>query len=178
VPRYVALLRGINVGGSNLIRMADLRACFVEHGFSDVETYIQSGNVLFDGPSGAGPLTEQLETMLERTFDYPACVVLRTRAQMEKVVRRAPRGFGADLERYRCDVLYLKAPLNAAAALASVPTRDGVDEAHAGPGVLYFSRLTRRASQSRLAKIASLPIYKSLTIRSWNTTTKLLAMML
>ena len=46
--RYVALLRGINVGGKNLIKMADLKACFEEHGFERVVTYIQSGNVLFE----------------------------------------------------------------------------------------------------------------------------------
>ena len=50
-------------------------------------------------------------------------------------------------------------------------------QAHAGPGVLYFSRLISKASQSRLSKIVSSPIYKSVTIRNWNTTTKLLQMM-
>ena len=56
-------------------------------------------------------------------------------------------------------------------------TAPGVDEAHAGPGVLYFSRLISKASQSRLSKIVSSPIYKSVTIRNWNTTTKLLRLM-
>ena len=58
-----------------------------------------------------------------------------------------------------------------------MPTKTGVDAAHAGKGVLYFSRLTSRASQSRLNKIISLPIYQSMTIRNWNTTTKLLELM-
>jgi uncharacterized protein (DUF1697 family) len=173
----VALLRGINVGGRNIIRMKDLKACFEEHGFDRVETYIQSGNVLFDGPTGAGALTRRLEAMLGEAFEYRACVVLRTRAQMESIVRAAPPGFGADLERYRCDVMYLRAPLTATRALASVPTKRGVDQAHAGPGVLYFSRLASRASASQLPKIVGLPMYGSLTIRNWNTTVKLLGMM-
>jgi uncharacterized protein (DUF1697 family) len=74
-------------------------------------------------------------------------------------------------------VIFLKAPLTAAAALKSVVTAPGVDEAHAGPCVLYFSRLIDKAGQSRLGKIVSSPIYKSVTIRNWNTTTKLLRMM-
>ena len=57
------------------------------------------------------------------------------------------------------------------------PTRPGVDEAFAGRGVLYFSRLISRAAQSRLSKIVSLPIYQSMTMRNWNTTTMLLRMM-
>jgi uncharacterized protein (DUF1697 family) len=68
-------------------------------------------------------------------------------------------------------------PLTPARAIADVPTREGVDRAWTGPGVLYFDRLAARASQSRLSKIVSLPIYRSLTIRNWATTCKLLEML-
>ena len=61
--------------------------------------------------------------------------------------------------------------------MKSVPTQPGVDEAHAGTGVLYFSRLIAKATQSRLNRIISSPIYPNVTIRNWNTTTKLLSMM-
>jgi uncharacterized protein (DUF1697 family) len=59
----------------------------------------------------------------------------------------------------------------------SVRTRPGVDRAHVGRGVLYFSRLVEKASQSLLAKLASMPVYQSMTIRNWNTTTTLQRMM-
>jgi uncharacterized protein (DUF1697 family) len=68
-------------------------------------------------------------------------------------------------------------PLTPAEAIKSVPTRAGVDTARTGPGVLYFSRLIARASQSQLARIIRLPIYQQMTIRNWNTTTRLLALM-
>ena len=61
--------------------------------------------------------------------------------------------------------------------MGEVPTNPTVDTAHAGPGVLYFSRLTARATASRLNKIVGSPIYPSVTIRNWNTTTKLLSLM-
>jgi uncharacterized protein (DUF1697 family) len=61
--------------------------------------------------------------------------------------------------------------------MKSVPTTPGVDGVHAGTGVLYFSRLIAKATQSRLNKIISSPIYPSVTIRNWNTTTKLRSMM-
>ena len=176
--RYVALLRGINVGGKNLIRMADLKACFQENGFEDATTYIQSGNVIFgSGESNLSELTDRIERMLAANFDYEARVVLRSRKQMRSIVERAPGGFGDDATRYRYDVIFLKAPLTARTAMRSVLIKEGVDRAHAGRGVLYFSRLTSRATQSRLSRIASMPVYQSMTIRNWNTTTKLLKLL-
>lgn len=177
MTRYVALLRGINVGGNNLIRMPALKACFEDLGFEDVVTYIQSGNVLFaDGGSDRKALVLRIERALSDTFGYEASIVLRSGRQMRDIVRRAPEGFGADPATCRYDVLFLKEPLTAAATLKIVPTKEGVDEVHAGPGVLYFSRLVARATQSRLNKLVSMPLYKSITARNWNTTTKLLAL--
>lgn len=178
VSRYLALLRGINVGGNNLIKMVALKACFEDNGFANVVTFIQSGNVLFDAAGvRQAALVLQVEKMLATTFSYPASVVLRSRKQLRDIVARAPEGFGKHPTRYRHDVLFLKEPLNPAVAVKSVLTREGVDQVWTGPGVLYFSRLESRATQSLLGRLVSSPIYKSLTIRNWNTTTKLALMM-
>ena len=61
--------------------------------------------------------------------------------------------------------------------IRALPIREGVDELYPGKGVVYFSRLASRATQSRISRVASLPLYKSITIRSWSTTTKLLQLM-
>jgi uncharacterized protein (DUF1697 family) len=172
--RYVALLRGINVGGKNLIKMAALKASFEEQGMTRVATLIASGNVVFEAPGAQAALAARIERALSNTFNYRADLVLRSRKQLRAIVQAAPPGFGTEPTKRRYDVLFLKEPLKAAVALKQVPTREGVDQAHAGPGVLYFSRLAGRASQSRLSRIALLPMYKLLTIRSWNTTTKVL----
>jgi len=166
------------VGGKNLIKMPALKACFEANGFEEVATYIQSGNVVFASPETKVPrLTMRIETMLADAFAYDATVVVRSHRQMRAVVERAPKGFGDEPASYRYDVIFLKEPLTAEAAISSVPTAPGVDEAHAGTGVLYFSRLIERATQSRLNRIVSSPIYPSITIRNWNTTTKLAGMM-
>jgi uncharacterized protein (DUF1697 family) len=178
VPTYVALLRGINVGGKNLIRMPALKAAFEDEGFEDVATYIQSGNVVFAAPATrAADLTHRIETMLAGAFDYVPTVVVRNHKQVRGTVDGAPKGFGAAPATYRYDVIFLKEPLTAKTAIKSVPTNPAVDAAHAGAGVLYFSRLTAKATASRLGKIVSSPIYPSVTIRNWNTTTKLLSLM-
>jgi uncharacterized protein (DUF1697 family) len=176
--QYLALLRGINVGGKNLIKMNPLKACFEEQGFSNVATYIQSGNVLFqaDEPDRA-KLALRIEVALAATFNYRPSVVLRSLTQMRDVLRRAPEGFGAHPARYRYDVIFLKEPLTAPSAMKSVLTTPGVDRAHPGIGALYFRRLISKAAQSRLNRLVSLPIYQRMTIRNWNTTTTLLRMM-
>jgi uncharacterized protein (DUF1697 family) len=176
--RYVALLRGINVGGKNLIKMPALKACFEDHGFEDVLTYIASGNVLFRASEpDRAVLTETIERALSRTFACAPRVVLRSKREMDAILARTPRGFGEKPREYRYDVVFLKEPLRAKEAMTAVKPKEGVDEAFAGPGVLYFSRFIPRASQSRLGRIVGLPVYQSMTIRNWNTTTKLAALL-
>ena len=175
---YLALLRGINVGGKNIIKMVDLQSRFEAEGFREVGTYIQSGNVIFRSPStGLRTLTNRIEEMLTAAFDYEASIVMRSRKQMKAVVSDAPAGFGEQPETYRYDVIFLKAPLTAPAAMKSVPVRPGVDEAWPGSGVLYFSRRIDQASRSYLSRLASMPVYQRVTVRNWNTTTRLLEIM-
>ena len=172
------MLRGINVGGGNIIKMADLKGCFEEMGFAAVATYIQSGNVVFRSEEkDAARLVNRIERALSVRFAYASRVVLRTHRQRAHVVEHAPRGFGKAPDRYRYDVIFVKEPLTETEAMKSVSTKPGVDIAHKGKGALYFSRLTRKAAQSRLTRIVGLPVYQHLTIRNWNTTTKLLALM-
>ena len=178
MKKYVALLRGINVGGKNLIKMTDLKACFEALAFESVITYIQSGNVLFStDKSDQARLTIQIEEALSKTFNYKSRVVLRSHKQMKEIVARAPKSFGNDPATYRYDVIFLKAPLTAVEAMKSVTAKEGVDQAFAGQGVLYFSRLISKASQSHLTRIIGMPVYQDMTIRNWNTTSRLLNMM-
>ena len=95
---------------------------------------------------------------------------------MKAVVACAPKDFGKQPAKFRYDVLFLKAPLTAEVARESVKTTPGVDRVIGGEGVLYFSRLIAQASRSQLSKLVGQPVYKSMTIRNWNTTTKLAAL--
>ncbi len=176
--QYLALLRGINVGGKNVIKMADLKACFEEMGFSDATTYIQSGNVVFaSSEKDNAILTDKIEKALSKRFNYTSRLVTIAHSEMKKIIAGAPKGFGDEPEKYRYDVIFLKEPLTPDKAMEQVSVRNGVDQAYEGKYVLYFSRLISRASQSHLTKIIGLPMYQNMTIRNWNTTTKLLALM-
>jgi uncharacterized protein (DUF1697 family) len=177
--RYVALLRGINVGGNNIIKMIDLRACCEEAGFAEVATYIQSGNVIFSSRLvDKAKVAKKLEKALSEVFDYAAPVVVLSAEELGRVIAEAPTGFGKQPDTYRYDVLFVKAPLSTGEAFEQVTTKPGVDTASAGEHALYFRRLISKATQSQLGKLVQRPVYKSLTIRNWNTTTKLAELVL
>ena len=176
--QYLALLRGINVGGKNLIDMSELRGFFEGLGFEDVATYINSGNVLFRAPRQAlGPLSERIERELTKRVGRETRAVVLTEARLRGIVEDAPDqpGFGgAD---HRTDAIFLFPPLTPAKAFRVIELKQGVDRAWRGKGVVYFTRLAAKATSSRMSRIVGTPEYQDMTIRSWGTTTKLLALM-
>ena len=175
--KYVALLRGINVGGRKLMKMADIRDCLEGRDFTRVTTYIQSGNVLFesDRPDVA-KLTATMEKALSKTFGHEVPVFLRSQVQLKKIVAQAPTEWKSG-PALRKNVAFLRAPLTATHAVTEINPRPGVDIVKAGDGVVYMSTVMSRVSQSRLSKIVGAPIYSDMTIRSYSTCQKILAMM-
>ena len=174
--RYIALLRGINVGGRNKVLMRDLRSAIEAAGCDAVATYIQSGNVVLESDWPTDDVEARLEAALLARFDLPITVVARSHDQLRRIVRDAPDGFGSDPDTSLCDVIFLKDPLTPEQCVGLVTPRDGVDRIWAGTDVVYFERLAARRSQSRLSRIVGTPEYQCMTIRNWRTTSKLLSM--
>ena len=175
--RYIALLRGINVGGKNKVAMADLRDAFTGAGFDDVGTYIASGNVLFRTVRPSTTLEDEIERILEERFEMPLVVVVRSHLQLRAVVDQAPADFVALNGTHHRDAVFLKSPLTPAKAMGVVQLREGVDQAWPGTGVVYFARLSAERQRSLMSKIVGTPEYQLMTIRSWSTTTNLLALL-
>jgi uncharacterized protein (DUF1697 family) len=171
--RYVALLRGINVGGKNPVPMADLRATLEDGGYEGVRTYIASGNVLLEADRGTKHLEDHIESLLEARFGVPLVVVVRSEQQLRAVISKAPKGFGTQPTKYHSDAVFLKGPLTAAKAMGIVSLKEGVDDAWPGTGVVYFQRLSAKRTASRMGRIVGTPEYQLMTIRSWQTVTKL-----
>jgi uncharacterized protein (DUF1697 family) len=169
----IALLRGINVGGKNLIGMPALAECFRSAGYADVRTYLQSGNVLFTAHPGNGEeLEDALERMLRQRFDSPIPTIVRSREEFAETIASAPTGHGSN--ELRSDVFFLKHPLTTDEVLAQMPElREGVDSITPGPGALYFSRVAALASKTRITRLMSMPVFQQMTVRSWRTTTRL-----
>jgi uncharacterized protein (DUF1697 family) len=173
---YVILIRGINVGGKNKVPMAGLRKCLEELGFSNVSTYIASGNVILKSDKRAKEVKAQIEEVLPENFnldDEFIKVLVLARNQFQAIIDNKPKGFGEQPEKYHSDAIFLMG-IDSAQAMPAFNPREGVDKVWPGDGVIYSQRLSSQRTKSRLSKIMGTPAYKSMTIRSWNTTTKLL----
>ena len=176
---YVILLRGINVGGKNKVPMASLKKCLEDLGFSNVATYIASGNVLLSSDKSPTEIQAQIEKALPASFKLHSeliKVLVLTRDQLQAVVANKPAGFGDQPDTYHSDAIFLMG-IDAAEAITAFNPREGVDEVWPGDGVIYSQRLSAQRTKSRLNKIMAAPVYKSMTIRNWNTTTKLLELL-
>ncbi len=158
---WVALLRGINVGGRNIVPMAELRQLFEAAGCRDVSSYIASGNVLFthDAPDRAA-----LEAAVEQTFGVASPIVLRTDEELARIVAGHP--FGADTS--ETHVAFLGGAPGALGSVDVAPDRFEVDGNNVYlqyPNGVRGSKLTGALLERRLGVTA--------TIRNWRTVTRL-----
>ncbi len=172
---FVALLRGINVGGRNVIAMAQLRALFTSLGFEDVATYIQSGNVVFRSASAdADELTARIEGAIAETFSVAPTVVFRVPAELEAIAARNPYLPGSDVGELH--VVFLRDAPGGDAAAALDPVRSPAD-AFALAGREIYLRLPNGAGRSKL----TVDYFESVlgvraTQRNWNTLLRLIEM--
>lgn len=173
---YVALLRGINVGGRNKVSMAELRPALAERGLSEVATYIQSGNVVFRSDLQGEDLEDLVADVVRSNFGIDSPTVVRSADDMRKTVASAPPVFGAEPDLFHYDVIFLKDPLTPTEAMSVVKLRDGVDLAWEGDRCLFFSRLSAQRTQSKMSSIVGTPEYGSMTVRNWRTVSKLVQM--
>src|SRR3954447_6153470 len=106
MARHIVLLRGINIGSRNRIAMPELRKALEAAGFDDVETYVQSGNVVLSSRRSAAEVARACERQIEQSFGLDIDVVVRTRAQLAKAVERNPLAkVATDPKRYQVSFL-------------------------------------------------------------------------
>ena len=171
MKRWIALLRGVNVGGRT-IKMAELREVIEEAGLENVETVLQSGNVTFDSSDGPSRLKEKLEAALRERFGYDAKVQVIERGQLGKIVDAYPFG-KADASQHDY-VIFLERGLER--DLADEEVELGVQErVAAGDGVLYWRVDKGSTLKSNFAKLLTKTKYRDFnTNRNLNTLRKLL----
>jgi uncharacterized protein (DUF1697 family) len=179
MTNYVVLLRGINVGGKNKVPMITLRECLSELGFANVATYIASGNVLLGSDKKPTEIATIIEEALPKAFRLDSTmikVLVLSHKQLRAVVDGKPEGFGEEPDKYYSDAIFLM-DVPATEAMEAFNPREGVDAVWAGHGVIYSQRLGAERTKSRLGAIVMSPHYKFMTIRSWNTVTKLMQLL-
>lgn len=173
VTRYVALLRGVNVGGIT-VRSADLAAMARDLGLDDVRTVLASGNLTFAADEPATPLKARIEAALRDTFGYDAWIVLTTADDLAAVVEAFP--FDPERDGYHPYVLFASDPAvldEIEQAAGSLPASD--EQVARGDGVLYWECPRGSSTNTPVAKLVAKPRYRSTTTnRNLRTLHKLL----
>ncbi|MCM3496788.1 DUF1697 domain-containing protein [Paenibacillus lactis] len=169
---YIALLRGINVGGHHKIKMADLKTLLEGLGLSRVQTYMQSGNVLFESPKSKTQLKELFENGIREAFGYSISVIFRTGEEMEDIIRSCPFSEAMIQEADEASAFvsfYV-------GMLPDVPSQEEVDKLVAAANeeetIRCIGSIKKSARDSKLTnqlQKLSVPV----TMRNWKTTNKL-----
>ena len=174
---YVALLRGVNVGGNNMISMRELKESFQGMGFGEVATYINSGNIIFKTKeTDARKLEKKIEKMLVKEYELASKVVVRSFEEMEQLVKSLPRNWDSD-SGWRYYVIFLRHTIDSEDILTDVPPREGIEEVFYRPGTLLWSAQVDALTRTNINKLASRKLYQEMTIRNTNTTKKLYELM-
>ena len=177
MTKYVALLRGINVGGNSKVEMVRLRSVFAALGYTDVSTYINSGNVLFaTDKKYVLLLTGAIEHALKKEFGFPISVLLRDEKTLRKVAAAIPTEWVNDLEQ-KADVLFLWGAFDRKQTLALLPTNPAVDRVHYVAGSIIWSVDRKDYKQSGMQKFIGTDVYKHMTARNVNTVRKLVELL-
>ena len=172
---HVALLRGINVGGNNIIPMAELAKCFEAMKFASVRTFIASGNVIFRAPKQElRKLEDKIEKALVKQFAYDAKVVVKSKPEMDAILAAIKKQWAKPSSVTRYYVMFLRHAVDKQAVLDEFAPREGVETLTYAPGALLWAAKISDLGKSTVAKkMLAKTIYKEMTVRNLNTTQKL-----
>ena len=174
---YVALLRGINVGGKNKMEMARLKATFEAAGLKDVMTYINSGNVIFsDNRRKPTTITKTLEQNIEADFGFAIKVLIRDLPAIKKIVKALPDSWTNDAE-MRCDVFFLWESFDKKDVLDELDWKPEIEDVVYVPGAVIWRIERSNVGRSRLQKMIGTDLYRGMTIRNANTVRRLRQLM-
>jgi uncharacterized protein (DUF1697 family) len=173
---YIALLRGINVGGNKMVAMADLRKMLESLGFADVQTLLQSGNAVFRGPAKSpAKLEGELEAAMTKHFKISCDYHLRTGAEMQAVIDRNPLKAEAARNPSYFTVSFYRAPLDKAAVRAAQAAIEGPEILRADGRHLYMYWPDGQG-RSKAGLVLGRALKAQGTARNWNTVLKLAAL--
>lgn len=170
---YVALIRGINVGGKNKISMRELKQAFEQAGMEAVSTYINSGNVLFRSDLiSKTDIILLLEKAIKTTFGFAATVVVLSQDSVAAIAKALPDSWVNDAG-MKCDVLFLRDEIDDSEIVKRLALKPGIDNVLYVPGALLWSIDRLNLSKSGISKLLGTDLYRQMTIRNCNTLRKL-----
>lgn len=174
---YVALLRGINVGGNAKVEMPRLKESFEKLGFTHVKTYINSGNVVFsDSERSSQELTEMIEREIKTEFGLSVSVIIRDLPNIIAINNDVPERFSENTEQ-RTYVIFLQADIARPNVIKNFPPKENVESIIYTNGALVWNIKRKDINHGSGAEIIKSDLYKKMTMRNINTVRKLLSLM-
>jgi uncharacterized protein (DUF1697 family) len=171
--QYVALLRGINVGGTNKVDMQRLKAVCEKHGLENVKTYINSGNVIFATSSTPTRKLELLfEGIIEHEFGFKAKILVCEAALINTIAQAIPDHWMND-QTMKCDTMFLWENYNNPHILQHLTIKPDIDDVIYVQGALIWKVDRQHVTKSGMMKVAGTDLYQHMTIRNCNTVRKL-----
>jgi uncharacterized protein (DUF1697 family) len=171
----ILMLRGINLGSSRRVSMAQLRELLTSAGYEDVRTYVQSGNVVLGSTAKPADLERESARLISEAFSFEVPVITRTRAELARVVKANPLGDAAD-DPKRYQVSFLSEALDAD-AVEVLGRRVAASERFAAVGRELYAWHPEGVARSKLwTSLAGKGLGVTATARNWTTVTTLLAM--
>lgn len=171
--RYIALLRGINVGGHNKITMSELKVVFERVGMQNVSTYINSGNVIFESDiNSKDKATNILEKAIETSLGLSIKVIIRDKNNILSLAKSLPDNWVNDTNT-KCDVMFLWDSIDNPDVLKQITVKPDIDNVVYVPGALLWLVDRKNLIKSGMQKLVGTNIYKQMTIRNCNTVRKL-----
>lgn len=182
--KYAAFFRGINVGGKNMVKMAELRKLFSDLGFQKVQTYIQSGNAVFEAGENASQATKKIQDGFSAAFGFECAVMLRTAEEMTGIVEGLPFSeqelseAAAACPEAEHLYVYLLDELDTGRRRQfdeMIGAYSGRDRMKLGEGVIYLMCRESIRNSEPAARLSKLRV--SMTARNWKTISKIHEMM-
>jgi uncharacterized protein (DUF1697 family) len=173
---YVALLRGINVGGNAKIEMPRLKALFESLGCENVSTYINSGNVIFRDSQPPQQLAPLIEKVIAQKLKLPVRVVLRDLANIQKLCQEIPAGWTNDKQQ-KTDVLFLWDEIDNKDILDKVVINSAIENVRYIAGTLVWNIERENVARGGGIKLIKTNLYRHVTARNINTVRKLRELM-
>ncbi len=176
MTKYVALLRGINVGGNKKVEMTKLKKVFESLGFSSVLTYINTGNVIFETEQkDTKIITEAIEKKLKEHFGFEIRVVVRNANNIQNLCKKIPKEYANNTEQ-KTDILFLWDEYNTKNSLSLIKTAN-VDILQYIDGAILWNIKRKDYNKSGMNTFIGTVIYKNMTARNINTVRKLAELM-
>lgn len=166
--KYIALLRGINVGGNRRVEMKRLKILFESLKYTNVSTYINSGNIIFMSEKKQSTVNKEIKTSLKKEFGFDIQTLVKSELEMQKIAEAIPKDWKNDME-HKTDVAYLFDEIDSVKTIDEIPLKKEYLDIRYAKGAIFWNIDRKNYNKSHINKLIGHKFYQFMTVRNVNT---------